>query len=599
MHQCPLDTAREHLEAIRETIARLEAPSAPDEGREEPVPEGPARAPTLEFLQWDWRDFSRAIESIPGGASCGPDGLPAIMLKKANEPISRMLAKIFEKSIKTGEIPRILKSAFVIGIYKGGPKAKAANYRPISLTSHVIKTMERVLRLALVGHLEHSLMMDPRQHGSRAGRSTLSQLLQHQDEILTALENGANLDCIYLDFSKAYDKVDHGILLLKLKRAGITGNIGRWIMNFLVGRRQQVLVRGQKSKISPLVSGVPQGSVLGPLLFLLFIGDIADEVSASTLVYVDDSKVKDEVKSEDDVTKLQENLDKIYEWERSNNMKFNGEKFQLMRYGKDTDLKQNTLYFTGEMAHVIEQVENCRDLGVTMQDDAKFDLHIENVCKKVRQKCGWILRTFYSRNPQFLRHMFNTLVQPHIDYCSQLWAPQEGPQMDKIEALLRSFTARIPAVKHLTYWERLKELKMNSQQRRLERYKIIYVWKTIQGLVPNCGIEVATNSDDRLGRKCQIRPLHKKAPAAVKTLREGSFQVSGPQLFNCLPKELRNQTELSLEEFKEKLDQILTRVPDEPQVSGPGRWISNSLLNQMERREEGPPRAPARRRRGD
>jgi hypothetical protein len=335
---------------------------------------------------------------------------------------------------------------------------------------------------------------------------------------------------------------------------------------------------------------------LGPLLFLLFIGDIADEVSASTLVYVDDSKVKDEVKSEDDVTKLQENLDKIYEWERSNNMKFNGEKFQLMRYGKDTDLKQNTLYFTGEMAHVIEQVENCRDLGVTMQDDAKFDLHIENVCKKVRQKCGWILRTFYSRNPQFLRHMFNTLVQPHIDYCSQLWAPQEGPQMDKIEALLRSFTARIPSVKHLTYWERLKELKMNSQQRRLERYKIIYVWKTIQGLVPNCGIEVATNSDDRLGRKCQIRPLHKKAPAAVKTLREGSFQVSGPQLFNCLPKELRNQTELSLEEFKEKLDQILTRVPDEPQVSGPGRWISNSLLNQMERREEGPPRAPARRR---
>jgi hypothetical protein len=127
------------------------------------------------------------------------------------------------------------------------------------------------------------------------------------------------------------------------------------------------------------------------------------------------------------------------------------------------------------MSHVIEQVENCRDLG----DTAKFDLHIENVCKKVRQKCGWIMRTFYSRDPQFLRHMFNTLVQPHADYCSQLWAPQEGPQMDKIEGLLRSFTAKIPAVKHLSYWERLKQLRMNSEQRRLERYNFFFYCETL------------------------------------------------------------------------------------------------------------------------
>ena len=288
----------------------------------------------------------------------------------------------------------------------------------------------------------------------------------------------------------------------------------------------------------------------------------------------------------------------MYEWERVNNMKFNGGKFQVLRYGKDQDLKQNTVYFTGEMEHVIEQVENCRDLGVTLEDSAKFELHIENVCKKVRQKCGWVLRTFYSRDPRFLRHMFNTLIQPHIDYCSQLWAPPEGPAMDKIEGLLRSFSAKIPSVKHLPYWDRLKELRMNSQQRRLERYKIIYTWKILQGLVPNCGVEVASSNEHRLGRLCRIPELQKQSPLSVKTLREASFQVSGPRLLNCLPKQLRNLTSLSLDEFKERLDLVLTTVPDEPRAGSLGGWPSNSLLSQMARREATPVLEPARRRRG-
>ena len=479
-----------------------------------------------------------------------------------------------------------MKSADVTGIHKGGSRANPANYRPISLTSHIMKSMERVLRRALVGYLELYNKLDPQQHGSRAGRSTLSQLLQHQDEILSALEEGANLDCIYLDFSKAYDKVDHGILLHKLRAMGISGKIGRWIMNFLLQRRQQVLVNRNKSSISYPRSGVPQGSVLGPMLFLLFIGDISKGISASTLVYVDDSKVKDQIKTEEDVEKLQNNLNLIYQWEERNNMKFNGDKFQLVRYGQNQEIKENTCYFTGDMEYIIAEVESCRDLGVTIENSAKFDLHIEQVCKKVRQKCGWVLRTFYSRDQQFLRHMFNTLIQPHIDYCSQLWTPEEGPQLDKVEKLLKNFTSKIPAVKELPYWERLRSLKMNSEQRRLERYKVIYTWKILQGMVPNCGIEVS-ESNERLGRRCKIPKLQKKATPAVQKLRDTSFQVSGPKLFNCLPKWLRNKRSLTIDEFKEKLDSILAKVPDEPRIGGPAGWISNSLLTQMAKRTEG------------
>ena len=142
------------------------------------------------------------------------------------------------------------------------------------------------------------------------------------------------------------------------------------------------MVKGRKSKMFLLVSGVPQGSVLGPLLFLIFIGDISEGVTADTLVYVDDSKVKDKVKTNEDVENLQENLDKIYTWEENNNMKFNGGKFLVIRYGKDKNLKENTIYFTSEMKETIMQVENCRDLGITMQDNVTFSLQVEQVCKK-------------------------------------------------------------------------------------------------------------------------------------------------------------------------------------------------------------------------
>ena len=285
--------------------------------------------------------------------------------------------------------------------------------------------------------------MDQNQHGSRAGRSTLSQLLEQQDEILNALEEGENLDTIYLDFSKAFDKCDHGIIFHKVKSLGIKEKIGRWLFNFLSGRFLQVLVKGRKSSRSSLVSGVPQGSVIGPIIFLIYISDIAEGINANTLVYVDDTKLKQRVKSEEDVEHLQEELNKLYIWGENNNMELNGKKFQVLRYGADSRLKEETEYFTGNYDELIERFSSLRDLGICMSEDATFTEHIENICRKVRQKCGWIYRTFYTRNPEFMRFIFNSLVQPHIDYCSQLWIPQEGPNLDKIEKLLRDFSRKI------------------------------------------------------------------------------------------------------------------------------------------------------------
>ena len=206
------------------------------------------------------------------------------MLKEGKRQISRILSEIFKTSFDTGALPALLKSSLIIPVHKGESKAEPCNYRNISLTSHLTKMFERVLAKPLVRHLEENLKMDPRQHGGRSGRSTLSQLILHHDQILKAMEEGANVDAIYLDFAKAFDKVDHGLLLHKLKGVGVKGKMGRWIQEFLKNRENQVLVDDQKSMIFLLKSGVPQGSVLGPILFLIYISDISEGLSVEPLV---------------------------------------------------------------------------------------------------------------------------------------------------------------------------------------------------------------------------------------------------------------------------------------------------------------------------
>ena len=338
----------------------------------------------LDGVFFDFTDVTLAIDSIPHGASPGPDGVPPSLLKKSKVNIARMLLVIWQDSYDTGNIPDILKLALVSPIHKGGSRAEPSQYRPISLTSHIIKVMERMLRKQIVGFLEINEKMDPNQHGSRGKRSCLSQLLEHHLEILDMLERGENVDLVYLDFAKAFDKCDINLLLHKTKALGITGKVGRWIHSFLIQRKQNIIVNGTKSKDSNVLSGVPQGTVLGPLLFLIYIADIGEKFTSTIKVYVDDTKLKKSIKTETDVEHLQEDLETLYTWAEENNMKFNGTKFQVLRLGNNSDLKDDTVYFTENMSNIIEQFETIKDLGVVMNDQATFKNHIEKALKKAR-----------------------------------------------------------------------------------------------------------------------------------------------------------------------------------------------------------------------
>ena len=232
-----------------------------------------------------------------------------------------------------GTVPDICKKANITPIHKGKSRAIPKNYRPVALTSLLVKIFEKVIRNQLVNFFDEHDLLNDSQHGFRRTRSCLSQLLAHFDHITRLLELGNCVDVVYLDFAKAFDKVDIGITLRKLKSLGIHRHLGKWLQSFLSGRLQSVLVEGKKSQPKPVLSSLPQRSVLGPLLFLILIGDIDQDVATSFLSsFADDTCIGHWITSEEDMRQLQADLNSVYSWDVNINMESNSEKFEFIRY---------------------------------------------------------------------------------------------------------------------------------------------------------------------------------------------------------------------------------------------------------------------------
>ena len=316
-------------------------------------------------------------------------------------------------------------------------------FTALSTADESFKTFERIVKKYLQNHLEYHMKISHAQHGFRQKRSCLSQLLEHYEYILKGLEQGLNVDTVYLDFSKAFDKVDKGILGKRMKEKGICGKLGIWLHNFLSGRVQHVITNNVKSFATEVTSGVPQGTVLGPLLFLLLIDSISDiNISGVIRLFADDTRATKVIKTEEDMEAFQGDLEELYKWQSENNMIFNGTKFEILRYGNNEDLKNTCNYLTPNAEEIIERKELLKDLGIKMNDKADFTDHVNFVITKVKQRAGWILRSFRRRNPDFMKHMWKTYMQGHIDYCSQLWQPLQSGMLQRIENLQKSFTKK-------------------------------------------------------------------------------------------------------------------------------------------------------------
>ena len=350
----------------------------------------------MKDVQFSVDDITREIDNT-SCASSGPDGLPIKLLQKC--PSLPYALHLFLSQCWAEETTvQSLKEPLVVPIHKGGSKRITANYHPISITSHIVNIFERIIRKCIIRYIEINDMFNSSQHGFRIGRSCLSQLLQQYDTILSSLESGDNVDVVYIDFAKAFDKVDFDILLEKNSKHGIGGKLGRWLHSFLTGRTQRVIVNGILSVPSPVMSGVPQGSVLGLLLFLILIGDIDEGLSISVLSsFADDTRMVAAISTLFHATNFQADLEKVYDWARINKMEFNDVKFELLRYWLNNHSLKCCTSYTSCRGSIIDEKEVVKDLGVLMFSDGTFTDHIKGIITKVKKIVPWILRTFNCR----------------------------------------------------------------------------------------------------------------------------------------------------------------------------------------------------------
>ena len=259
------------------------------------------------------KGINKLLAGLKQNKASGPDDIPARLLKELNNELSPIFTILFQASVNQGKVPKDWKLANVTPLFKKGDKSDPGNYRPVSLTSITCKILEHIIYSSIVNHLDKNNVLCPHQHGFRKNRSCETQLIGLIDDLSKGLDGNTQIDAILLDFSKAFDKVHHTSLLKKLKFFGISGPLHQWIQDFLIGREQTVIVNGSKSSSITVNSGVPQGTVLGPLLFLIYINDLPNCINIGTKVrlFADDCIIYRTIKTEKDSEVLQRDLDEL------------------------------------------------------------------------------------------------------------------------------------------------------------------------------------------------------------------------------------------------------------------------------------------------
>ena len=483
------------------------------------------------------------LKKLNTSKSAGPDKLHAKILHELRKEISKPLCIIFTKSLVEGKLPDDWKKANIKPLHKKGNKNMVSNYRPVSLTSICCKTMERLVRDDMVKHLENNLLLSKDQHGFRTGRSCSTQLLEIMELWTSFIDNGMNVDCIYLDFAKAFDKVPHLRLINKLESYGFTGDLINWLRNFLVNRQQRVIINGIQSDVELVTSGIPQGSVLGPTLFVIFINDLPDKVKTHVKIFADDTKIFNAIKTSEESSILQDDINQLVEWTQKWQLPFNMEKTKVLHYGRNNS-EHN--YQIGGLN--IEKDCSEKDLGVTFDNSLKFSTHIASIVQKANSRLGIIKRNFSITSKEIIIPLYKSLVRPILEYGSSIWNPALRRDYLEIEKVQRRATKMISNISHLSYENRLRHLKLDSLAFRRRRSDMIQVYRIIHKIDNinftdffQFNVESAT-----LGHSLKL-----KKPRINNNLRQNAFAIRVINDWNQLKDETVTSTSINI--FKTNL----------------------------------------------
>ena len=502
----------------------------------------------------------KKINTLDPNKTPGPDKFHPKFLKEVGDILSVPLSIIFTKSLREKVVPRDWRTANVVSIFKKGDHTSASNYRPVSLTSIVCKMLESILKDAIMEHLLENELLRSSQHGFMPLRSCLTNLLEFLEEVTKLVDSGHQVDLMYLDFSRAFDKVPHRRLLMKVQSLGVRGNMAAWIEAWLNDRQQRTVLNGKFSEWKDVTSGVPQGSVLGPCLFIIYINDIEAAIDTIMLVikFADDTKACGVADRLEDCESLQEQVDKLYQWSLDWQMLFNKEKCKVIHIGG------NSLRYDYKLGpDSLIKVDSEKDLGVYIHETLCPSIHIAEAVKTANKKLGQLIRTLSYRDRFNFVTLYKSHVRCHLEYCVQAWSPWLKKDIELLEAVQKRAVRCIQGLSG-NYEEKLQQIGLPTLVDRRNRGDMIQTFKIvnqIDNVDPNTWFQFQSDTHRPLRGNTEIsddgnvrKKLTLKGRHSNIELRRNFFSNRVIRPWNELPETLR--CEKSVNAFKNGYDDL-------------------------------------------
>ncbi len=430
------------------------------------------------------KDVTDAIALVNPSKASGPDPISPRLLREGSEELYIPLATYFNKLLNNAYFPSPWKLANVTPIFKKSDPSDPQNYRPISLLSCIGKLMERCIHKYLYNYVIDNNKLTSYQSGFIKGDSTVNQLTYLYNDICKALDEGKEVRAVFCDISKAFDRVWHRGLLYKLSSMGIQGSLLEWFSSYLSTRRQRVVYSNSSSQWTSINAGVPQGSILGPLLFLIYINDIVNNIHSNIRLFADDTSlyiiVEDPISAS---TILNNDLETIHQWSEKWLVKFNPSKTETMLFSRKLNKPQYPdIIMNGQ---IINTFKEHKHLGLTLSDDGKWNSHISSYINKAWQRIGLIRSLKYILNRACLERMYFTTIRPLLEYADVVWNNCTNELKAQLESVQIEAARIVCGATKLCNIEKLYlDLKWETLEIRRNKHKLILFYKMKNNLTP-------------------------------------------------------------------------------------------------------------------
>ena len=525
---------------------------------------------SLDAISLSPLEVESILKSLKLGKASGPDQINNRILKELAHSLSFPLCDLFNYSLSCGKVPELWKQANVTPIFKKGDQSEVSNYRPISLLSTIGKAMEKLVHKYVFNFFLEHHVITTLQSGFTAGDSTVNQLVDIYNTFCRALDEGKEVRAVFFDISKAFDRVWHKGLLYKLHSVGISGNLLDWFADYLSERKQRVVLPGVSSDWSTLEAGVPQGSILGPLLFLVYINDIVEDINATIRLFADDTSLYIIVDSPlDAAITLNNDVSKVYAWAKKWLVNFNPNKSETLLLSRKLNKPYHPPICMNNQP--ISEVNSHKHLGLILSNDCTWHAHFELMKTKAWLRINVMRKLKFQLDRKSLQIIYFSFIRPLLEYGDVIWnncAQYEANELEKIQyeaARIVSGATKLVSINAL-----LKETGWEPLSSRRRKHKLVLFYKMVNGLCPDYLHSLVPPTIGNTSRY-NLRNINDLQTVHAKTqLYFNSFLPSVIREWNELPQPTRDSTSIS--SFKYRLDSI-TRETKPPSYYYEGKRL--------------------------